>query len=279
MDNQPSIHERVESQINKGFNLSFESVFDNVWTVFKKVTLPMAGAILLLCIPVFIIYAIMMPFMLGINSFNQYMDLIQDDPYYFQQLQKSPMYLMKLSLFGLIIGLLFAPINAGFLKLCRDADKTGEVSFGTIFSYYKGKYLGRLMLVMVITTLVQNGLNIGLSFIPIIGQLTYLVFIIVMYVMISYVQPLIIFGDTSVGDSFGLSFKLASKTFLPVLGYGLLFGLLCGLGVLACCIGILFTAAFMPAYNYVMYKRTVGFPEDDEALENQAHWQDQPPVQ
>lgn len=279
MDNQQTIHQRVDSQINKGFNLSFESVFDNVWSVFKKVTLPMAGAFLILAIPMMIIYAIMMPFMLGINSINQYMEIVQDNPYYFQELQRSPYYLLKQSLFGIIIALLFAPINAGCLQLCRDADKTGEVKFGTIFSFYKGKYLGRLMLVMVITTFIQNGLNIALNFIPVIGQLTYLLLIIVMYVMIIYVQPFIVFADTSVGDSFALSFKLAAKTFLPVLGYGLLFGLLFCLGIFACCIGLLFTAALLPAYNYVMYKRTVGFPEDDVALENQGHWQDQPPVE
>lgn len=279
MENQPTIHERIDLKISQGFQRSFENFFDQVWTVFKKVTLPTAGAIILMAIPAMIIYTIMMPFLLGIHSFSQYMEIVQEDPMYFQEMQKSPVFLLKQSLFGLIVGIIFAPINAGFLKLCRDSDKTGETRFGTIFSFYKGKYLGPLMLVMVILTLVQNGLNIALSFIPIAGSFIYLILLVLMYVMIVYVQPLIIFADASIGDAFSLSFKLAGKTFLPVLGYGLLFGLLTGLGVLACCIGVLFTAAFMPAFNYVLYKQTVGFPEDDAELENTAHWQDQPPIQ
>jgi len=273
-----NIDQRIDERIQKGIKFEFDSFFNTGWKIFKKVFLIIAGAVFIMAVPVLIVYAIMMPFLMGIGSFSQYMEIIKDNPYYMQQLQRSPIYLLKQSLLTVIVALITAPINAGMVKLCRDADKGEELRFGTIFSYYKAPYFGKLLVTVFITTLITSGCGFVFSYIPIVGGLLNLGVILVVYVMLSYVQPLIIFANADIGKAFSLSFRLAGKTFLPVLGFSLLFGLLCGLGILACCIGIFFTVAFIPTCHYLIYKHGVGFPEDEVAEEDNSHWQQQPPT-
>src|SRR5687767_6650031 len=151
---------RIEKRIQQGkIKFEFDSFFSSGWNIFKKVTLMIAGAIFIMAIPILIVYVIMMPFLLGITSFNAYMDIIQDNPYYMQELQRSPMYLLKQSLMQVIVALITAPINAGMVKLCRDADKDQELRFGTIFSYYKAPYFGKLLVTVLITTLITSGFS------------------------------------------------------------------------------------------------------------------------
>lgn len=274
-----NIELRIEERIQNGkIKFEFDSFFSTGWNIFKKVTLMIAGAIFIMAIPILVVYAVMMPFLMGISSFDQYMDIVKDNPYYMQQLQRSPIYLLKQSLMQIVIALITAPINAGMVKLCRDADKEQELRFGTIFSYYKAPYFGKLLATVLITTLITSGFSFAFSFIPVLGSLLNIGVVLVVYVMFAYVQPLIIFSNADLGKAFSLSFRLASKTFWPVLGFSMLFGLLCCLGILACCIGVIFTAAFIPVCHYLIYKHGVGFPEDEAAADETPHWQEQPPT-
>lgn len=274
-----NIEQRIYDRIQQGkIKFEFDSFFNAGWRIFKKVFLMVAGAIFLMFIPLMIVYLIMMPFLMGIDSIDQYLDIVKHDPYYMQKLQRSPIYLLKQSLLSIIIALITAPINAGMLKLCRDADKGDDIRFGTIFSYYKAPYFGRLLATVLLVTIITTLSGFVTSFIPVLGSLLNFGLLIVVYVMFAYVQPLIIFSNVGVSKAFSLSFKLAGKTFLPVLAYILLFGLLCCAGLVACCFGVFFTAAFVPACHYLIYKHGVGFPEDEIEEENAPHWQDQPPT-
>jgi hypothetical protein len=272
-----NIEQRIDERIQNGIKFDFDSFFNNGWNLFKKVFLMIAGAIFIMAVPVMIVYVIMMPFLMGISSFDQYMDIVKDNPYYMQQLQRSPMYLLKQSLMTMIFALISAPINAGMVKLCRDADKGEDLRFGTIFSYYKAPYFGKLLVTVLITAFITSACSFAFSFIPILGTFLNLGAVLVVYVMFAYVQPLIIFANADLGKAFSMSFKLAGKTFLSVLGFSLLFGLLCGVGIIGCCIGIFFTAAFIPVCHYLIYKYGVGFPEDELTQDETPHWQQQPP--
>ena len=106
----------------------------------------------------------------------------------------------------------------------------------------------------------------------------YLAVALCIYILTAFVQPLIIFGNAELGNSFSLSFKIAGKAFLPILGYSLLFGIIACAGIVVCCIGVFFTAAFIPVANYLFYKYAIGFPEDEVATEDQTNWQQQPPT-
>lgn len=275
-----NIEQRVQDKIAKGITYNFDTFMADGWRIFKKTALPIAGVSFLLAIPVIIIYAILAPFLFGIESFEQYMNIAKHDPFFMQRMMRSPVFLFKQIALGIVLAVAFAPINAGLLKMCREADKTGEVNFGSAFAYYKAPYFGKLIVVTLLMTVISNLSQFVFGFIPILGPLLNLAVTLGMYVFIAYVQPLIIFGNADLGKAFSLSFALSSKKFAAVLGFSLLFVLLFMLGLIACCIGILFTIAFIPTCNYLLYKHAVGFPEDDEdAAVQPGNWQqDQPPT-
>ena len=274
-----NIEQRVQDKIAQGITYNFDKFFADGWRIFKKTALPIAGVTFLLAIPVLIIYAILGPFLFGIESFDQYMRIAKHDPYFMQRLTRSPMYLLKQGLLSMIFGVAFAPINAGMLKMCREADKTGEVNFGSAFAYYKAPYYGKLVILTLIMSIGSSVTSYVFGFIPILGSLINLAVILCMYVFLAYVQPLIIFGNADLGKAFSLSFALSSKKFGAVLGFGLLFGLLGGLGFIGCCIGVFFTIAFIPTCGYLLYKHAIGFPEDEEEVQNPGNWQqEQPPT-
>lgn len=116
------------------------------------------------------------------------------------------MYLLKQGLLGIVLAVAFAPINAGMLKMCREADKTGKVNFSSAFSYYKAPYYGKLLVAVLVMTVVSNILSVVFGYIPILGSFMSLGLNMCMYVLIAFVQPLIIFGNADIGKAFSLKF-------------------------------------------------------------------------
>src|SRR5688572_29087783 len=108
---EQNIQQRVDTALQQGYNYEFDPFFKKGWELWKKTTLMMLGALLILAIPLAVIYLIAMPFLLGISSIDQLMDIVKSDPTYFQNMQKSPIYLLKQTTFTLIIVCLTAPLH------------------------------------------------------------------------------------------------------------------------------------------------------------------------
>ncbi len=262
----------------KRVDLNFDRYFADGWRIFKQVTYMIAGVTFLLAIPIVIVYFLMFFSMLGITSFEQYLDIAKHDPYYFQRISRAPRYLVTQSIFVLAISLVSAPITAGLIKMCRDVDKDGSTSFGAAFYYFKGRYFMKVVVITLIMSFAQQAANLAFGFIPVLGSFMYLGAAVLMYILFAFSITLVIFADASISQAISLSFKLASKNFWAILAYSLLFGLLAGAGIIACCIGIFFSIAFVYVNQYLLYKYVVGFPEDEAAIEEPGSWQQQPPT-
>lgn len=277
MDND--IELRVKDRLAKDLDFNFDRFFADAWKIFKKVTLIVAGITVILAICMIVVYSIILFFMLGPAFIDQLRYAIRYKSFHGRYMfMQTPLFLIIQNLVGIIFAALLAPINAGILKICRDADKTGVVNFGTVFTYYKGPFLLKIMIAAIIIAAISNSLNFLFNFIPIIGPLMYWGVALCIYIFMVFVQPLIIFGNAELGKSFSLSIKITGKAFLPILGYSFLFWLISAAGAVACCIGVFFTVAFVPVSIYLLYKYTIGFPEDEVAVEEQPHWQNQPPM-
>src|SRR5687767_7571093 len=249
---EQNIQERVNDRIQNGYKYDFNTFFQNGWELWKKTTMMMCGALLILCIPLVIIYAVAMPFLFGISSLEQFMDIAKDDPKYFEELQRTPIFLLKQMGISLLVMLIVAPLHGGCMRLVRAADKGEDTKFGMIFSCYTGKYFGKLLVVTLAVGFVTSGLNIAFGFIPVIGPLINLFCMLAIYSYAAFVQPLIVFADGGVGESFGASFKLAGKKFGGILGLVTLYGLLFIVGACLCGVGMLVTFAFLPICNYLL---------------------------
>lgn len=280
---QSNIEDRVNQRIKDGIQYDFDKFFSSGWSIFKQVFLQVLGGILILSVPLIIISLILGPLLSGPSDLNPYdfkpgNDIDLKELFLkIQQQNSSPMYYLRQSILSFLAILISAPLQAGFLKLCREAEKDGP-SFGDLFIYYKNEYTGRIVLAGLITTTLGTVTGLVFNFVPFFGPIINLLLTITFYLLFVFVVPLIIFGNASLGQAFQLSIKLTLNKFLAVLGLTLLFGILSISGLIVCCIGVLLTVAFMPVCNYLLYRFAVGFPEDDAEKDEEPHWQDQPPT-
>jgi len=275
-----NITERVNQKISEGYSYDFDTFFKDGWRIFKQNFWMVAVGLCIMIIPIILISFVLTP-VLGIEQnqpdirpgagFSEIMEAVRE-----AQDKITVADRLKQSLLNFLYILLLAPIQAGFIGVSRKADK-GEASFGDVFQYYRHSTSGRIVIAGLITTFLNVACNFAFGFLPGAGTFLALITSMVFYYLFLFVYPLIIFGNASLGEAFSLSFKLFFKKPLPIIGLTILFALIACSGIIVCCIGIVLTVAFAPICNYLLYKYSVGFPEDDREQEAQAHWQDVPP--
>jgi hypothetical protein len=281
---QINIVERANQRLQQGFKIDFEHFFDRAWQMFKKVWWQiLIGYIMIRAVQEIgsrIITPLFMPEMnvdpeqfINGSSVN-WREIIN----WFTKLQSSPMLHLAVLITSTIAVVVSAPLQAGFLKMCREADVDDGTDIGSLFSYFKGAVAGRVLVAGLIVVLITSVLGFILSYIPIAGTILGIGVNLFLFVLFIFVTPLIIFGNAGITDAFKLSCRLALAKFFPIVGFIFLSYLLMLAGLIGCCIGILVTQAFLWIGVYHIYKDAVGFPEDEIEKEQQGHWQDQPPI-
>jgi hypothetical protein len=286
---QENITERVNRKLTEGVEFEFDSFYKGGWNIFKQVFWQVLVGIIIVAIPLIVVVFMLMPLLVAPSDMNTY-NIQSGDKLDFleiirktQQQNQSPRYYLQQIVMSIISILISAPLQAGFLKLCREADKEGSY-FGDLFIYYKNEYTGRIIAAGLITTLIGTLTGFLFNLIPGYGPFINMFFSLAFYLLFIFITPLIIFGNASITEAFGLSIKLVLRNFFPVVGFIILYWLLSMTGIIVCCIGIVLTIAFVPIGNYLAYKYAVGFPEDEQDDENHTqadggtpHWLDQPP--
>jgi uncharacterized membrane protein len=79
--------------------------------------------------------------------------------------------------------------------------------------------------------------------------------------------PLIIFGNLNAIDAIKGSFSLVSKNFWIILVLVIIIGIFIGLGILALCIGILFTYPAWFSMIYIIYTKAMPIEKVNELEE------------
>lgn len=154
--------------------------------------------------------------------------------------------LMPICMLGMMtMGLI---LNAGFLRICKqkDCNESGKEDY---FFYFKKIYLRKAILLSLMM------LGLGL-----LGMLMCGIGIIYMVVPLSLFPAFLAFDqELTAMEIVKSSFGLGNKNWLIIFGLVLLMGLLAELGILLCCVGILFTAMLAKIPIYYVYKDGVGF--------------------
>jgi len=145
-------------------------------------------------------------------------------------------------------------LQAGFFRIMKKLDHDEDVLTSDFFHFIKGKYLGKLFVLMLASVFISM-LAAVLCFLPLI------------YVMIpmSFFTLFFAFNpEFSVGDIIKGSFALGNKKWLLVFGLLIVSSLLAQIvGMILCGIGVFFTAAFVYHPTYLVYKNVVGFKDDN----------------
>ena len=153
-----------------------------------------------------------------------------------------------------VLGAISVALNAAFYRIMKRLDNNEQVVTSDFFYFLKGKYLSKTFMLMLASILIAIPAAI-LCYIPLIYAIVPLSFFALFFAF----NP-----ELSVGEIIKASFKLGNKKWL--ISFGLIFvsSILAQIvGFLLCGIGVLFTATFVYHPIYLIYKKVVGFNEND----------------
>lgn len=237
--------------MNASPKLNFEKTINTALNIYKK-TYGVAGFAFFFILVLFSTMLIIgIDYFIGIENFAQKMKTFKPEEL---SLQGKAIYG---GLF-LLITILIAPFNAGFLKLMKDADEENPILFGSIFQYvnsiYFGKIIGATILIsginFIVSNIFQAIIYTNTGFGKIIPSLISLTSLILFFLAI----PNIIFSNLTILDALKRSISNSLKNFFPMLGLlviALIFGYL---GIFAFIIGLFFTFPFYYCIQYAIYK-------------------------
>ncbi len=245
---------KIKERIEKGYSLDIGKVIDESFEIFKKTFLISGLGYLLLGIVVFILAVTIGMFFVGVSSLTDF--AIQ-----MEKMKLDTTFLIGNTIFAVVFASLIAPLNAGFLKLCYLAKTNKEVQIGAIFDYYKSSFIKDIVIgtaVITLTTSVQALLFslVGYEFVGTMIQIVISLFTLLFI-------PLVIFGIQNYGDAIQNSIKLVVKQPFHIILLMIIAIIGCFLGLIALCIGILFTLPIFSAMIFAIYDNIVGIEEHD----------------
>lgn len=251
-----NINEIIEDKINNGYEIDLGNIIDNSLEVYKKIVWKAGLGYFMIIGIVFLIAMTISLSLIDGSNLEEFKEISQDPNY----LYKNPTILAWFIIGGLLINIIFIPLNAGFLNLCRLSKTNQEFTTANIFDYYKSKYLKDLIigsiLITLITTLFTTGLDmLNLKIVSFVIQISFALFTFLFL-------PLVIYGNQSFGNAIKKSILLVMKSPFTILGamiIGILFILV---GIIGFCIGILFTIPFYSCLIYTLYESIIGFEDN-----------------
>nr|WP_315211382.1 hypothetical protein [uncultured Flavobacterium sp.] len=252
--------ERIEEIKKNGYTLDFGNVFNHAFENYKKIAL--YGGL------IFFVFAILMSLFAIVILFSIFDAETVLEKLKPENLQPENLSLDSMLIFSgvsLLITCLLSPFSAGLIKMAYCAERDDEFHVSTMFEYYKAPFFKELFIATFLITIVNSVLSgiinyIQIPIIEVVVSVTIGLFTILMI-------PLIIFGKLKAVEAIQASILVVSKQPIVILGL-LVIGVIASLvGLIGCCIGIVFTIPFMYSLYYALYSEIIGFDPENE-IEN-----------
>ncbi|MFV8361293.1 hypothetical protein [Flavobacterium sp. LS1P3] len=252
--------DRIEEIKKNGYTLDFGNVFNHAFENYKKIAL--YGGLM-----IFVLFVLLSILAFGvlIAVFGSLAVVNFLKP---ENLQTENLSLDSMLIFSgvsLLITCLLSPFSAGLIKMAYCAERDDEFHVSTMFEYYKAPFFKELFIATFLITIVNSVLSgiinyIQIPIIEVVVSVTIGLFTILMI-------PLIIFGKLKAVEAIQASILVVSKEPIVILGL-LVIGVIASLvGLIGCCIGIVFTIPFMYSLYYALYSEIIGFDPENE-IEN-----------
>ena len=234
----------LKEKIDNAKSVDFGKVLEDTFTLFKKVWL--TGFLLVIIVIVISFGTSFLFQVLGMNyRINEFtFDSFND---FFTIYSSQLIYNIPISLITTFATFI---LLAGFYKSCKEADEDNHKT-DFLFYFFKKKYLSKITLLSVIY-----------AALTIVAQALFLFPIIYAYVPLMYFIVLFAFNpESSIGEIVEQSFIFGTKKWFITFGAVFLMMLVAMFGIVACCVGVLFTIsiAYIPAY--IIYKEAIGFDD------------------
>ena len=235
--------EQLNRRIEEKQPLDFGSIFSRSIELFKKVWLQGFITLLLTVVTVLPFYFMIYIPMIAAGITDPEM-LRNDDPPLIVILSMSillPIVMIGMTTFAIAL-------NAAFLKICRQKDLDGAGNDDYFYFFREGR-LGKILVLSLII--------LGLS---ILGVFTCGIGIFYLVVPLSLFPAFVAFNENLTAmETVKASFKLGNKNWLVIFGLVVVMGIVAELGILLCCVGVLFTAMLSKIPVYFIYKDGLGF--------------------
>ncbi len=254
--------ERLAEIKAHGYPFDFESTFNRTIAVYKRIALPGGIAFLLFIIVYFIVMSMTAASTVDMGritpdmGFDQMMKEMQ-----FQLENQTLQQKLIDAVSRIVMGVLAIPLMAGIMALCRAAETDTDADLGTVFQFYKGPHFSDLFIAALVINLITFTLGFSAQLVlPESSAAAFVLFVAMMVISVltTLFVPLIIFGDLSPIEAITGSIAVVQKKFGTIFLLLLTSGILALLGLLACCIGIVFTLPLMIACQYAIYQQSVG---------------------
>lgn len=250
-----STSDQIEDIKNHGYTLDFSTVFNHAFENYKKITL-YSGLIILVfsIIFMFAFFSVLIAYY-GVESMSKD---------FFENLENQKLSYIEQLISTLGIALLsgvLAPFGAGFLKMADSADKDEEFNVSTIFTYYKSPYFAQIFTASFVIALIGTAIANVFESLEIIFIGNGISFFISYFTFLTI--PLIVFGNLKALEAIKSSLIIVSKN--PLILFAIFItGILGSLvGLVGCCIGIIFTAVFNTSLTYATYFSIINMDEED----------------
>ncbi|WP_235831754.1 DUF2189 domain-containing protein [Flavobacterium rhamnosiphilum] len=252
--------DRIEEIKKNGYTLDFGNVFNHAFENYKKIAL-YSG--LILFVGIILISILLAIIALSIFDSETVLEKLKAE-----NLQPENLSLNSMLIFSgvtILITCLLSPFTAGLIKMAYCAERDEEFHVSTMFEYYKAPYFKELFIAILLISLLSTGIPELLDYaqIPFVGFLITILTTFFTFLTI----PLIIFGNLKAVEAIQASVLIVSKQPIVLLGLFVIGIIATFVGLIGCCIGIVFTIPFMYSLYYAIYSEIIGF-DPETGIEN-----------
>ena len=242
-------YSEIQSKIQNAQHLDFGKILDLTINMFKEVWLK--GFLMVLVMLLLGGFLTFLFITIGLTP-NPYNTIEYQEFNLFSNYASNAFYNLPQTIIisSLMIGLL-----AGFYKICKKVD-LNENQNDDLFYFFKGDYIKKVFMLGIIYALIAA-----------IAQAMFLIPYIYAFIPLSFFA--VVFSNNpelTETEIVKLSFSLGTKKWLLTFGLIFITGILGMLGIIAFCIGVLFTMSIMYLPVYFVYRDVVGFEDDSEIM-------------
>lgn len=238
--------EKFERNPNKALDIGV--AINDAFEIYKKIALPGGIALLIIMMVVFVVLFTGIGFFVDLETLSEEMKNLKPENL---SLQTNLMYSGVLTL----ITALVSPFIAGILKMAHDADHNEEVKISSIGYYVNSSRFVPIVLTVSVLTLVNSLISNFLTYgFPVIGNKIAILITFPIGILTFIALPLVLFNECNFLKAIQDSIRLTAPRFFIVLVLLVIVYILSLVGLIAFCIGLVFTMPIIYAMQYVIYK-------------------------
>ncbi|MFV8373168.1 hypothetical protein [Flavobacterium sp. LB2P74] len=249
--------DRIEEIKKNSYTLDFGNVFNHAFENYKKIAL--YGGLMIFVI--FVLLSILaFGVLIAIFGGLAVVDFLKPE-----NLKPEEFSLNTLLIFSgisVLISCLISPLTAALIKMAYCAERDEEFHISTMFEYYKAPYFKEIFIATFVISIISSIISTIINYmqIPVIG------FVVTVFIELFTILmiPLIIFGKLKAIEALEASILIVSKQPLILLGLIVVGSIGTLVGLIGCCIGIVFTLPFLNSLYYAIYSEIIGFETEIE---------------